>query len=425
MENSNEFNFIKSKKYNGFKELGEKNKFVKFLKISGIIIVLGGVFAGGFLLDKHNVFPFEKKASEKQTESKIVNNTTINTLNLEEFSKASESVAEKVLPSIVGIEVNHSTESIFSGSGISKALGSGIILSTDGYILTNSHVVTPDSSTPFNITTQTNINVVLNNDEKVKAEVIGIDGLTDLAILKIDKKDLKAATLGNSDEIKIGQFVMAIGSPLGLNGSVTSGIISSTKRKIPLSDSTSLNAIQTDASINQGNSGGALVNIKGEVIGINTLKFAGAGVEGIGFAIPINQTKKITDDLIKHKKVLRPSLGIEGSSLTKELANLLSVEKGVVVQNVLPNGAAAKAGILKADVITKFNGKEVNSISDINNEKLNVPEDKEIEIELVRNKQPMTIKLKLSILETKEEPKEEKPKENKKPNRFDFSELFR
>ncbi|MDO4764360.1 MAG: hypothetical protein Q4A00_08285, partial [Flavobacteriaceae bacterium] len=116
MENSNEFNFIKSKKYNGFKELGEKNKFVKFLKISGIIIVLGGVFAGGFLLDKHNVFPFEKKASEKQTESKIVNNTTINTLNLEEFSKASESVAEKVLPSIVGIEVNHSTESIFSGS---------------------------------------------------------------------------------------------------------------------------------------------------------------------------------------------------------------------------------------------------------------------------------------------------------------------
>ena len=217
---------------------------------------------------------------------------------------------------------------------------------------------------------------------------------------------------------------MAIGSPLGLNGTVTSGIISTKSRKVSLSDGSSLNAIQTDASINQGNSGGALVNAKGEVIGVNTLKLAGNGVEGIGFAIPINQTKKISEELIKNGSVRRPALGIVGKEITEETAQVLGVKKGIFLLDVAKDGSADKAGIKKSDVITKFNGKEVSSISDLNEEKNNISENQEVDVEIIRAGEKQTIKVKMLIFDHKSqdnnltsqntENKEENSKSNEK-----------
>lgn len=224
-----------------------------------------------------------------------------------------------------------------------------------------------------------------------------MDSETDLAVIKIDAVDLVSANLGNSDTVKIGEFVLAVGNPLGMQSSVTSGIISAVNRSVTSVDGTEYVAIQTDAAINAGNSGGALVNSKGEVIGINTLKLSGTGVEGIGFAIPINDTLDIYNQLIKHGKVLRPYIGITGVDLDELTARRYNLPVGVYVQSVETHSSAHLAGLKIGDVITSINGQKIQTMAEINAIKRTKNVNDKIEIELSRDGEKINLILTLNV----------------------------
>ena len=313
------------------------------------------------------------------TNNSIIDNTNtsngeINTnfANLEEYSKTGVSVASKVLPSVVGIKVEFPVNSIFSrNSTTTSASGSGIIISEDGYILTNNHIVdsSTTSSTSFSfyeVGEASKVEVYLYNDETpYEGKIIGTDKQTDLAVIKIDKTGLKAAEIGNSDTLQVGEFSMTIGNPLGLQSSVCAGVISAVNREIT-TDGVTYTLVQTDAAINAGNSGGALVNSKGQVIGINTMKISYTGVEGLGFAIPISKAKPIYEQLIEYKKVKRPYIGVAGRDLSEQLAKANNLPVGIYITTVEEFSAAEKSGLKIGDVILAIDGKEVKTMDEVN-----------------------------------------------------------
>lgn len=273
-------------------------------------------------------------------------------------------IAEKVGPSCVGV-INKTKVSPqkyydpFTGRYyytsdpnnselVEQGSGSGIIISEDGYIVTNQHVI--DGATE--------LSVILNTGDEFVATLVGSDSKSDLAVLKIDKTGLPAATLGDSEQVKVGELAVAIGNPLGqeLAGTVTSGVISAVNRTMTV-DNKKYNLIQTDAAINPGNSGGALVNQYGEVIGINTIKLSSESVEGIGFAIAISEAKPIVDDLINNGYVSgRPLVGITAKA----------TRNGLSVESVSEGSGAANAGIQAGDLIVKADGKVVNQVDTLN-----------------------------------------------------------
>jgi Do/DeqQ family serine protease len=249
----------------------------------------------------------------------------------------------------------------FEQPGPQMATGSGVIISDDGYIVTNNHVI--DNANK--------IEVVLNDKRTYIAELVGADKNTDLALLRIGESNLPFLKLGNSDQVKVGQWVVAVGNPFNLNSTVTLGIVSAMGRNIDLIRSKGNqyaieNFIQTDAAINPGNSGGALVNTQGELVGINTAIASQTGsYAGYGFAIPVNLMKKVVNDFMKYGQVQRAILGVSIQEITQELAdekNLGSL-KGVYIADVVEGGAAQKAGVKKGDVVLKIEGEEVNSSS--------------------------------------------------------------
>ena len=297
--------------------------------------------------------------------------TGVNTeqISLLDYSDTAIGVAQKVLPSIVGINVTYSVNSPFYGNqGTASAQGSGVIISEDGYILTNNHVVNSSSDSAFyELGKASKITVKLYNDDtEYEAKIIGTDEQTDLAVIKIDKNGLTAAELGDSDSVQVGEFCMALGNPLGLGSTVTDGIVSAVNRTVTDEDGNSYKAIQTNAAINSGNSGGALVNSKGQVIGINTLKVQGEGIEGVGFAIPINSTKDIYSQLIEYNKVKRPYLGIGGIEIDEKTAKENNLTEGIYVKTLENFSAAEKAGIRVGDVIIKADGKEIKTMDELN-----------------------------------------------------------
>lgn len=234
-----------------------------------------------------------------------------------------------------------------------NGLGSGVIISTDGYILTNYHVIDGAEK----------IKVDLNDNRTLDARVVGSDQPSDLAVLKIDATDLPVLALGDSDRVRVGDVVLAVGNPLGIGQTVTMGIISAKGRQTGLSSGSFEDFLQTDAPINQGNSGGALVNTNSELIGINSQILSPSGGSiGIGFAIPSNMARTITDTLVKSGRVRRGQLGIVVARANSDAAKELGIKanRGVVVAEVRPGGAAEQAGVKKGDVITSFNGVEVN-----------------------------------------------------------------
>ncbi|MBQ2285255.1 MAG: trypsin-like peptidase domain-containing protein [Clostridia bacterium] len=269
-------------------------------------------------------------------------------------------IAEAVGPSVVGVVIKHSfNDSIFSEQEAGS--GSGIIISSDGYIVTNSHVIEGASA----------IYVVLNNGENYSARVVGMDTKTDIAVIKIDAKNLAKAELGKSSDLKVGELAVAIGNPLGLEfqGSVTAGVISALDRSMEV-DGRKYTLVQTDAAINPGNSGGPLVNKYGYVIGINTVKISSSATEGMGFAIPIDIALPIIEELIEKGYVSgRPQIGIEIINITEAMSMQYNVPVGVYVVNVVFGSAAEKAGIKSGDIIIKADGISVSTAEMLNDVK--------------------------------------------------------
>lgn len=237
--------------------------------------------------------------------------------------------------------------------------GSGVIYSSNGYVITNYHVVEDAER----------VTVLLSNGEEEDAKVIGYDAVQDIALLKINRDDLTAARIGDSSALRTGEFAIAIGSPLGdeLAGTTTFGMISYASRTLEI-DGAYVNMIQTDAAINSGNSGGALLNVNGEVIGINSRKTSGssgggASIEGIGFAIPINEAVKTVDELIATGTISRPGLGITGQEISDSMASYYNLKPGIYVTDITEGGAADKAGMKLQDIITAIDGREITSYS--------------------------------------------------------------
>ena len=379
--NSNvNFEVISSKTSNAnFKQKGHSfGKSVILPFFSGIVgcsVVIGTCFGVPSIKEKI----IGENTNYVQTSTPSAEGTTANLVSLSNYSNTAVFAANKILPSIVGIEVTYTTTSnSFFGFGqpttaTATATGSGIIISEDGYILTNNHVVDTSSSNSYSyydISEATSVKVKLNagtygNDATFDAKIVGKDSQTDLAVLKIEKTGLTAAEFANSDEAVVGEFVMAVGSPLGLDATVTSGIISAVNREVE-SDGTKYICIQTDAAINSGNSGGALVNSDGKVVGINTLKLSGSGVEGIGFAIPINSTLDIIDDLIEYNKVIRPYIGFTGMDLDEATAKEYDLVVGAYVRSVEDFSPAQKAGLQAGDVIVKVDGQSITTMNELN-----------------------------------------------------------
>jgi S1-C subfamily serine protease len=312
-------------------------------------------------------------------------------------------VYKRVLPSVVNITSTTLVFDFFNGAVPQRGQGSGFVLDKAGHVLTNFHVVEGANR---------GIEVLLSDKHRYAAKVVGTDRLHDLALLQIDAPNLQAVTLADSAQLAVGQKVYAIGNPFGLNGTMTRGIISSI-RSIRGSEGAPIeDAIQTDAAINPGNSGGPLLNSRGEVIGINTM-IASNGAEqssGIGFAIPINTAKAVLADLTRYGRVKRPSLGIISYGIGPDLASQmgLAVDSGVLIQKVVPGGAAERAGLrggaqqayvgnmpimLGGDLIVAVDGQEVNDPQDINALMDKHQAGDTISLTIYRGRREMTLKL--------------------------------
>ncbi|MEA2105894.1 MAG: Do family serine endopeptidase [Bacteroidota bacterium] len=241
------------------------------------------------------------------------------------------------------------------------SFGSGVIITDDGYIVTNNHVIEQSDE----------IQVVLNDRRTYTAELVGTDPGTDLALLKIDGKDLPFIAMGNSDDIKVGEWVLAVGNPFNLTSTVTAGIVSAKARNINILRDQQYpieSYIQTDAAVNKGNSGGALVNMKSELVGINSAILSPSGVySGYSFAIPVNIVRKVVSDIIKYGEVQRAVLGVEIRDINKELVEKHNLDKieGVFIANVTDDGAAKEAGLKSGDVILEINEVKINSVAEL------------------------------------------------------------
>lgn len=348
----------------------------------------------------------------------------------QKLSDAFIKVAEAVTPTVVFIEIKSESSALnipedheffFKDFPFFKDLpkqpqvgtGSGVIISSDGYIITNNHVVKDAKS----------ISVTLNDKRKFSAELIGTDPLTDLAVIKIEAKNLTPAYLGNSDNIKVGQWVLAIGNPLGLTSTVTAGIISAIGRGglRLIQDSYGIeDFIQTDAAINPGNSGGALVDLNGAVIGINTAIASRTGYyQGYGFAIPINIVKTVAKDLIEYGKVRRGYIGVQIREVDNATAKAVGLDKtmGVIVEGLVDGGAAKDAGIEEGDIILSIDGKEVNKPNDLQSYVASKHAGNKVKLKIFRNGK--TFEKEITLRPRKEDETDTKPVKKKEERKID------
>ena len=387
------FNIESSKSKNA-----KSNVVIPFISgILGASLVVGLTF--GVPSIRKSLITYNPNNSSSSDVSQASNNGVVDFVSLNQYSDTAVFAASKVLPSIVGIKVEYTVTSNFMQgmSQIAQAEGSGIIITNDGYILTNNHIInSSDSSVFYEVSKAAKVYVYLYNDETpYEAKIIGTDEETDLAVIKIEKDNLTATELGDSDSIKIGEFAMAIGNPLGMQSSVTSGIISAINRNVTSEDGTSYNLIQTDAAINSGNSGGALVNSEGKVIGINTLKLSGTGIEGMGFAIPINDTIDIYKQLIDNGKVLRPYIGVTGINVDEATAKQYNLSTGVYIKGINSNSPASNSDLKKGDIITAIDGTKINTMDELNaiKNKKNIGD--EVTLDIFRNGKTTQVKITL------------------------------
>lgn len=365
--------------------------------ISFISAIIGGACALGIYLGIAN----NPKEEEVDTLASNINNNSyasspnLSQVSLSNYSDTAIYAAQKVLPSMVSIKVEYDVN-YFGMTKATTGSGSGVIISENGYILTNNHVISSaDSSSFYQVSDAKSITVKIYGDEtEYPAEIVGTDSQTDLAVLKIDKTGLQAAELGDSSSVQIGEFVLAIGNPYNLDFSVTAGIISALNREMTV-DSTTYKVIQADCAINSGNSGGALVNSKGQVIGITTLKLSGTGIEGVSFAIPINDTISIYKTLIEKGKISRPFVGVSGLDIDEATAIRNGLTKGIYVDSVVSGSSAEKAGIKSGDVIVSFDGKDISTMDELNEIKNTKNIGDNVEIKFYRKSELKTVTITL------------------------------
>ena len=379
--------------------------------------VLGGLIAIGVgpRRDRPTRFDFDlaqpvSQAAEAKGETRAPARTSID----KGFSRPFIASAREIMPAVVHIEVTQRLPGqqnedwnqfeddffrrFFGQPGrplrprpeerVQRGQGSGVIVDHNGYILTNNHVVGHADR----------IKVVLADRRSFDAKLVGTDERSDVAVIKVDGKDLPVARLGDSGRLEIGEWVLAIGNPFGLDQTVTTGVVSALGRT-KVVDIQNQDFIQTDAAINPGNSGGPLANLDGEVVGINTAIYSRSGGNmGIGFAIPINMAKSIMRDLIDHGKVTRGWLGVRPQDVTEDMAKALKLPKasGALVAEVIADSPAAKAGIQERDVIVEFGDKEIKSSEELVNAVGFSPVGKSVDIRLYRDGKPMTVTVKVA-----------------------------
>jgi serine protease Do len=393
----------------------------KQTKLSGLVLILIGVLAGALVFTSSN-------GSNQQS---VLGSSSVNQVydspanrpvtTLKEFNQAFVDIAKAANPTVITVF----TEKVFKVRRFGgwpffqspfedffgrqpqqrqepeeqefrqRGLGSGVIVSEDGYTLTNNHVI-KDADT---------INVRLHDERTFPAKIVGVDPQTDLAVLKIDADNLPDAKIGDSDKLQVGEWVLAIGSPLSpdLAHSVTRGMVSAKGRSnVGLADYEDF--IQTDAAINPGNSVGALINLDGELVGINiAIASRSGGFQGIGFAVPINMAHSVMKSLIKHGKVVRGWLGVYIQDVDETMAEAmdLPVTEGVLVSDVVDDSPADKAGLQEEDVITELDREDITSTTQLRNEIASTAQDTEVQLKIIRNGKTRTVNVKLGKLEPK------------------------
>jgi len=333
------------------------SKWKKYLPVAAIAII--SALIGGSLVAHYGSYNQVKISQDKPPQIVALNPPTAHAQITESRNTAIVKAAEKAGPTVVGITNKAYARDWFNRKVlVEQGTGSGVIFDSRGYIVTNHHVVAGAQE----------IIVTLADGRTVPGKVLGSDAMSDLAVVKVEAGDLPAATFGDSTTLKVGEPAIAIGNPLGLEfqRTVTAGVISAVNRPLEIAER-KLYLIQTDAAINPGNSGGALVNADGEVIGINSAKIAVAGVEGIGFAIPVHTAQPILKQLIEQGRVARPWLGVgiidAATGARYGYANV--PERGVLIMKVATGSPAAKAGLREGDVVLKLAGIDTNTVSDL------------------------------------------------------------
>lgn len=391
------------RKYEGNKEGFNFNKSPLYEKkpkrrrgiMSYVAVGVASALIGGIITTSTVLYALPKYEGFKNTELYKTLKGNQYTGPIPEFTSVKEGmtipeVVQKVGPAVVGVSTKSISGDILFGQQVSEGIGSGAIINEEGYVLTNYHVIEGAQQ----------VKVILNEDGKgkeVNAKVVNYDANRDIAVVKItdDVKIPAVATLGDSDATAPGQQVIAIGNPLGREflGTVTQGIVSAVNRDIVVDNNGStLKFIQTDTAINKGNSGGPLINAKGEIIGVNTLKTGRAGVEGMGFAIPINEIKPKLEDLLK--PILK--IGIRGGNVDEKKAKENNVPVGALVAEVQDFSPAQKAGIQPGDIITSFDGKQIKTMAEINDLKAKHKSGDTVKVEVYRGKETKTLELTLT-----------------------------
>ena len=366
---------------------------------SVILSVVGGAYLSGFILEdkfnkiqKNNTVSVKDNINSSTTYVGKSKKTKNNTLTGEPLT--TPEIVDKVGPAVVGI-INKTTYGDAYGyygslygnldDEIEQSSGSGVIISSDGYIVTNNHVVE----------NATKLTVILNTGKEYSAKVVGRDASSDLAVIKIEAEGLSFAQMGNSSDLRVGEIAVAIGNPLGQEfaGTTTQGIISGLNRSVTVENKT-MNLIQTDAAINPGNSGGALVNEYGLLIGINTVKISSSTLEGLGFAIPIDEAKPIIEELMTNGYVTgRPVIGIGGRAVTEDDAKAYNMKVGVYVSSMTPSGPAYLAGVKIGDIIVECDGEPIETVDDINEIKNKKKPGDEISVKVYRRGEYVDLKI--------------------------------
>ncbi len=341
-----------------------KKTGVKTVVISAILSIVLGIlsgFCGTYIALNYKKDGINETSSNIAATPQNITNITVN----ETAGSIAEAVAKKAGPSVIGIRTTAAVTNFFFGTNESTEEGSGIAYTSDGYIITNYHVI---ESAVKSSNSKVEVFLPDNTDKSYQASIIGYNISSDLAVVKVNDVSLTPIEFTDSDKLTVGQNVIAIGNPGGLEfiGSVSTGVISGLNRTLTVGTGTTMSLIQTDAAINPGNSGGALVDTNGKLVGVNSVKLVSEGYEGMGFAIPSNTVKEICDKIISKQNEPTPYIGIQISqNYTADQLKSLGYPAGAVVVSVVEDGPAAQGGIERGDIITEYDGKTINNYNEL------------------------------------------------------------